>query len=288
MDIVNLNSGNFFLPNNHFYTQTFGAVQGEYHSHAFFEVFYIISGQAEHNLNGRVETVKKGDLLFLKPGDCHQFILTNEKYFLHRDILFDKFYFEKAEKFLETDAGSQFLAKGGRKLQLSDFQISHLEERLKRINAATRDAEKNALILSLISSLVSLLVEAEFGESPERPMPVWLEQLISLLNINSSFHLTKAKILHLLNTLSYSKAYVSRAFKRYTGKTMSEYINDLRFSSAYVLLTSTDLGIDQIIEYVGLTSKAYFYREFKARYATTPKKLRLNRKSSGSPDDAVD
>ena len=53
-----------------------------------------------------------------------------------------------------------------------------------------------------------------------------------------------------------------------------EYINQIRFSTAYTLLVSTDMSIPDILDYIGIEGKSYFYREFQKLYHVTPIKLR--------------
>ncbi len=43
---------------------------------------------------------------------------------------------------------------------------------------------------------------------------------------------------------------------------------------------STYLSIDEIITFIGVDSKPYFYREFKKRYNTSPSNIRKNKKES--------
>ena len=48
------------------------------HSHTFFELAYIIHGNAIHTLDGNSDTVKPGDYLFIEPGSVHSFSKTEK------------------------------------------------------------------------------------------------------------------------------------------------------------------------------------------------------------------
>jgi quercetin dioxygenase-like cupin family protein len=42
------------------------------HSHSdYFEVFYCIRGDAEFSIKGKILSVRKGNLLFVEPGEAH-------------------------------------------------------------------------------------------------------------------------------------------------------------------------------------------------------------------------
>lgn len=51
----------------------------EPHSHTFFELAYIISGNAIHTLNGKSDVVKSGEYVFIEPGSIHFFKKTNQQ-----------------------------------------------------------------------------------------------------------------------------------------------------------------------------------------------------------------
>ena len=78
----------------------------------------------------------------------------------------------------------------------------------------------------------------------------------------------------MLDSLAYNRSYISRAFKKYMNRTLTDYVNDLRFTSAYSLLRSTDRTISDIIASVGISNKTYFYKEFYKRYHATPAQIK--------------
>ncbi len=61
-----------------------------------------------------------------------------------------------------------------------------------------------------------------------------------------------------------------RKFKKETGCSACEYINNYRLSQASLLLERTDNSIAQIAETVGIPDQFYFSRLFKRRYGSAP------------------
>ena len=45
------------------------------HTHDFFEIVYILDGQGHHLINGATSLVQGGDLLFIRPDDCHDYTI---------------------------------------------------------------------------------------------------------------------------------------------------------------------------------------------------------------------
>ena len=77
-----------------------------------------------------------------------------------------------------------------------------------------------------------------------------------------------------VNTLAYelsiSRAWLSRSFKKLTGKTIKEYIKYLRISHAKDLLTQTPLPISVIAEACGYQNPLFFSRVFKQETGFAP------------------
>lgn len=71
-----------------------------------------------------------------------------------------------------------------------------------------------------------------------------------------------------------SAKYVSRIFKKTTGKNLTDYINDVRMAHVRQMLTKTDLSIKEISEAVGIFSRSTFIRLFKKSMNVTPSEYR--------------
>src|SRR5579859_2400903 len=41
------------------------------HAHDFYELFYVLEGTATHTINGQTDSLAAGDLVFIRPHDCH-------------------------------------------------------------------------------------------------------------------------------------------------------------------------------------------------------------------------
>lgn len=75
-------------------------------------------------------------------------------------------------------------------------------------------------------------------------------------------------------TANMSKEAFCRFFKERTGKTFTEFLNELRIHKSCHLLQETDLSISQIAFQTGFQNLSYFNRAFKKYIQTTPKSFR--------------
>ncbi|MDD6734730.1 MAG: AraC family transcriptional regulator [Clostridiales bacterium] len=71
-----------------------------------------------------------------------------------------------------------------------------------------------------------------------------------------------------------SEGYICHIFKKASGKTIIQYINDVRIEKAALLLENTDESIAGIASKVGFEDVNYFDRLFKKQTGMSPKKYR--------------
>ncbi len=83
---------------------------------------------------------------------------------------------------------------------------------------------------------------------------------LSLSEIASSVHLTRN--------------YFANLFKEKTGKTVMEYLTEIRMRKAQALLKNTELKIYEITERVGFNNSNYFAKVFKKYYQVSPHQYR--------------
>jgi len=71
-----------------------------------------------------------------------------------------------------------------------------------------------------------------------------------------------------------SGSYLSARFKKETGQTITDYVNEKRVQKAKQLLSTTKLQIQTIAQYCGISDVNYFSKIFKKYADTTPKEYR--------------
>ncbi len=74
--------------------------------------------------------------------------------------------------------------------------------------------------------------------------------------------------------LNVNASYLSTLFKKETGTTLTEYVNRKRIEHAILLLNTTDMQIQMIAQYCGISDVNYFTKTFKKIIGKTPKEYR--------------
>ena len=93
-------------------------------------------------------------------------------------------------------------------------------------------------------------------------------------------HLPDASLKGLADFLGYSSVYTGTFVKKITGKSYKRLLQEKRLAMAEMLLSQSDLPIDEIIKKTGYENASFFRRMFKEKYGTTP----LNYRKSLSLD----
>lgn len=98
-----------------------------------------------------------------------------------------------------------------------------------------------------------------------------IEQVINYID----FHVQEPLGLqYISNHFNLSQSYLSRLFKKETGKTLTEYINEKRIEDSLIYLVATNLPIQEVAAQVGILDENYFSRIFKKMKHMTPREYR--------------
>ena len=241
-----------------------------YHSHDYYEFFYMLSGSVPHYYNNLTETIKSGDLFLLRPEYVHCFLPSKISY-SHRDIMVSKRLWEETCSFFKISALFESFPV---KISLTNDDILEFENLINTFTNTTNlypDDKDNPYVYLIVSQIVKLLLSDNTLLEKQKTTPPWIIPLIDFLSLPENF--TK-KQKQFLSQFHYSQEHICRVFKKYTGSTLTEYINNKRLDYAAVLLTSTNNTIQQILFECGFESTPYFVRKFTEKFHTTPSKFR--------------
>lgn len=129
-------------------------------------------------------------------------------------------------------------------------------------------------VKTLIEPLAAMLVLL-FQSTAERCEPSGdgyvYGHIISYLHNNLS---EKILLSDVAKFCHYSPSFVARLFKARSGKTVNEYLRDIRMKKARELLIGTDMQISEIAEACGFSDTNYFIACFSRYYGSPPKRLR--------------
>lgn len=78
----------------------------------------------------------------------------------------------------------------------------------------------------------------------------------------------------LASVLNINASYLSSLFRKETGQTVTEYVNETRMKRGAHLLRTSRLQVQTIAQHCGISDVNYFSKMFKRYYGVTPKQFR--------------
>ena len=149
------------------------------------------------------------------------------------------------------------------------FNISNLK---KNYDLLKSDSVSKNYIDTLIQPLCDMLELAYLKtDNIQKNEPVFAEKVANYIKEVRNQNITSTEICHKFNC---SRSYMSTRFNKHYGKTIPEYITELRMEDAKALLGNSELNITEIAYCVGFADANYFSNVFKKLNNVTPSAYR--------------
>lgn len=252
------------------------------HWHDEMEIIFIENGMGMVRLNREILRVKKGDILIVNPGVLHG-IKTDLKHILYfKSIVFHLGFLQgTAGDLCQEQVISPLIenrAEFTHRISAEDTNYMNISRLFYQIHDCHREKSPYYFV-RLKSLLYHFFYEMLAGNYI---IPADTEQNNNLLSIkcvldymNQHYSETiSARNLALMS--NFSEYYFMKLFRQYTGKTLIEYLNDLRLEKAKALLMHTDEPITAIATEVGFNNTSYFIKKFQKSNGITPGAFRKN------------
>ncbi len=243
------------------------------HYHDYFELFLILDGSAVHIVNGAEVRLSKGSLVFIRPEDRHTYCLDDGKKFSMLNITFSAKTANELFDYLgEGFPKSQLMgATLPPEVHLNSFEYERFCKRADGIRAIDpKDVSglKTALRILLFDTFVRYFSDEE---AAEEKIPLWLEEMCNKIKKNCRFSLGSE---YFFSLSSKSREHISRSMKRYTGMTVTEYINMLRLNYIANMLRNSNHSISDIIYDSGFNNISWACEQFKKKYGVSMRDYR--------------
>ncbi len=250
------------------------------HSHTYYELVYIHTGNGFHFLNEDVMQYEGGDLFLISPGEYHSFEIEHETHFTY--IKFTEGYFE-SKKHLAPDefkiGAPEFLMQM-KWLKEVKILIKHpCNEILKAtiLNLVLYSKHRNISsspivyyqLLSIFGMIKEILKERNISLHKEE---LNFEKLISFIHENI-YDREKLTVNSIASFFNISPTYFSNYFKRHFGLSYQEYLDRYRVTLIEKRLSIGGLKIKQIADEFGFTDVSHLSKTFKKIKGHTPREF---------------
>lgn len=222
-------------------------------------------GQARALVDGKMQIVEAGDLLLYQPGDPYRLMIGKDKSTRENQPIASSDYFLSCQ-------GSWVKQWWNRRKRPTLVRIG-IEDRLlslwRMLISEKRRMEKaNEEICDYLLRSLCLTIDHMIDErfSPQGP-PFVANRIKSYIEERAA---TRIRIKDLAEHVRLSESRTSHLFKTYFGKTIIEYVHEVRLSIAEERIKYSTLSLEQIAESCGFGSYSYFYRIFRKKYGQSP------------------
>lgn len=254
------------------------------HTHDYIELMYVLQGSAAHILDGVSTTISKGDYLIVDYGVYHQYTPIGDKPFIVLNCLFSPRLFDRAltNRFHLQDITDSsafnvhfyFLKDRPNKFIYHDTDghvkttLEYLVNEYNRKDLGYKEIIRCHLTLLLLEMMRTVKLPDVESDGND---------IVShITNYTKQHFAEKLTLEGITQDFHYSLPYISHMFKKQTGLTFRDFLQQIRIKESCRLLATTQEPVSSIIEAVGYTDFKAFNTIFKRQTGMTPSQFRKN------------
>ena len=249
------------------------------HWHNEMEIIYIKKGHGIVTLDLDTYYVEDGDIIIVLPGQLHSISQLEQYTMEYENIIFSTdMFISKYSDTVETEFFIPFIS--------GQIEFSHLVTKEDNIYQSLADCLNRAdNICSTFPKGYKLALKGylfEFfyiifnnsREIKEIKSSKNLDKLKDVIKyIETNYH-NPITIDEIAGISGFSASHFMKFFKKTTGSSFVDYLNDYRLSMAARMLISSEENIIDVATACGYENLSYFNRIFKKKYEMTPSEYR--------------
>ena len=234
------------------------------HTHPFTELFYVVDGKGEFNIQGQRFPVKPNDFVIINPQVEHTELSSPD---------------EPLEYIVLGIRGLSFsnltpVSEGGHPFSFFNLRDEQ-KDILRYLNAMVQEATSqqmsyelmchNLLEILLIKILRHQHFDLEVGKQSKAT-----KDISFIKHYLETYYHESIQLEDLASMTHLSRFYISHSFKKEIGMSPMEYLIDIRIKESKILLRTTNYSISQVADIVGFTTPTYFSKQFRKSTGISP------------------
>lgn len=249
------------------------------HWHEHLQMYYFISGQALLECNTQRFTVQGQDIVVINSNELHYMESYADDlafYVIRIDL---PFLFSNQIDLCQT---KYFAPLSQNRITLHNLirdNAQALDCMIQIINEYTKknigfELAIKSYIYQLIVLLLRNYIQKIISNNELSSRTNSLKRFDSIFTFISDHYTEKLSATKLAAKVNITVFHFCRTFKQLTGKTLTEYLNDLRLEKSIEYLQQVDLNITEIALACGFEGINYYSRLFRKHYHMSPTKFR--------------
>lgn len=263
-----------------------------YHRHEAFQINYITRGNLCHEVNHSGYQLGKGSIFIIPPYVPHAMYAVDDEGYecveleFVPDFVFDSstlethtnetlldFAFVEPFFVAEQDVRPKLLLSGSKQQTIEHF-----------INNIIREYEERpeGFLLAIKANLLNLLLalrryfEEEISKDAESIYRQYREEIKKTIEYIDRHYTEELTVENMTRISCLSRSHFSYLFKSITGRTLVEYVTDIRMAKVVEMLETTEMSVTEICYQTGFHNINYFNKVFKKIYGISPSQYRKN------------
>lgn len=224
-----------------------------------YQLQYNMGGRSDYRIGDRLYETRRGDLIFLRPGEIHQVATSKNSPYACISIVF---HFGSVPFPIDNLLSASHL--------MGNFTDQALEKKLTRLVAAYRQPglssqfQAQTLLMDTLSELNRLLHERARDESTAAQRNNYAKMVLVKNHILQNYR-DDLQIRHFEELTGFSRDYVIEQFRGTFGMTPIQYLIHVRVEKAKELALYTGLSVGEIADRVGYSDVHTFGKMFKKK-----------------------
>ena len=234
------------------------------HTHPFTELFYVVDGKGEFNIQGQRFPVKANDFVIINPQEEHTELSSPD---------------EPLEYIVLGIRGLSFsnltpVSEGGHPFSFFNLRDEQ-KDILRYLNAMVQEATSQQMSYELVChNLLEILLikilrhqhfDLEVGKQSKAT-----KDISFIKHYLETYYHESIQLEDLASMTHLSRFYISHSFKKEIGMSPMEYLIDIRIKESKILLRTTNYSISQVADIVGFTTPTYFSKQFRKSTGISP------------------
>ena len=234
------------------------------HTHPFTELFYVVDGKGEFNIQGQRFPVKANDFVIINPQVEHTELSSPD---------------EPLEYIVLGIRGLSFsnltpVSEGGHPFSFFNLRDEQ-KDILRYLNAMVQEATSQQMSYELVChNLLEILLikilrhqhfDLEVGKQSKAT-----KDISFIKHYLETYYHESIQLDDLASMTHLSRFYISHSFKKEIGMSPMEYLIDIRIKESKILLRTTNYSISQVADIVGFTTPTYFSKQFRKSTGISP------------------
>lgn len=250
----------------------------KWHLHPEYELTFIVKGNGHRLIGNSHQEFSDNDFVLIGPNIPHTWVgkAKGEEEFEAIVIQFTANFAEKIIGFKEAAQIISLLESANFGLLFYEEQADEMKNTLYEI-IKTEGMERILKLISLLNRLTtfkSTKISTTFYKYQiNKKVETRINKVCLYLENNFSKKITLKEIADLIYM---SESNFCKFFKKSTGNTFSDYLNNLRINEVCKLLLSSDENIKNVAFNCGFESLSYFNRVFLKKKSLTPSDYKKN------------